>query len=110
MGFNFRKSIKIANGVKLNIGKKSAGVSVGGKYAGVSFNTRSGARVRASVPGTGVSYTKSLKNSSKGSGTKKRTGSTILMIVTIVIAILFVLYNNWDTVSEFFQTATAAFS
>ena len=32
MGLNFRKSIKVADGVKLNVGKKSAGVSVGGKY------------------------------------------------------------------------------
>ena len=32
MGLSFRKSVKIAPGVKLNLGKKSAGISVGGKY------------------------------------------------------------------------------
>ena len=31
MGFRFRKSIKIAPGVRLNIGKKSASISVGGR-------------------------------------------------------------------------------
>ena len=31
MGLRFRKSIKILPGVKLNLGKKSAGVSVGTK-------------------------------------------------------------------------------
>lgn len=57
MGFNFRKSIKIAPGVKLNLGKKSAGISIGGNAGGVSFNTKSGARARVSAPGTGLSYT-----------------------------------------------------
>lgn len=52
MAFRFRKSIKMAPGVKLNVGKKSVGVSVGGKYGGVSFNSRSGSRARVSAPGT----------------------------------------------------------
>ena len=46
MAFRFRKSIKLAPGVKLNLGKKSVGVSVGGKYGGVSYNSRNGARYR----------------------------------------------------------------
>ena len=53
MGLRFRKSVKIAPGVKLNIGKKSVGVSVGGKHGGVSFNSKTGARARISA----VSYT-----------------------------------------------------
>ena len=58
MGLRFRKSVKIAPGVKLNIGKKSVGVSVGGKHGGGSFNSKSGARARISAPGTGLSYSK----------------------------------------------------
>lgn len=65
MGLRFRKSIKLAPGVKLNLGKKSAGISFGGKYGGVSFNSRSGSRARVSVPGTGISYTTSGNRSSK---------------------------------------------
>ena len=60
MGFRFRKSITIIPGIKLNLGAKSAGISIGGKYGGVSFNTKTGARVRASVPGTGISYTEKI--------------------------------------------------
>lgn len=56
MGLRFRKSIKIAPGVRLNIGKKSAGVSVGSKYGGFSVNSRTGMHKRVSVPGTGVSF------------------------------------------------------
>ena len=67
MGLRFRKSIKIAPGVKVNIGKKSVGMSVGGKYGGISMNSRTGTRARVSAPGTGLSYTASLngKRSSK---------------------------------------------
>ncbi|MDO4649365.1 MAG: DUF4236 domain-containing protein [Eubacteriales bacterium] len=57
MGLRARKSIKIAPGVKVNIGKKSVGVSVGGKHDGVSVNSKKGVNTRASIPGTGISYT-----------------------------------------------------
>ena len=80
MGLNFRKSIKIAPGVKLNFGKKSAGISLGGKYGGVSFNSRTGARARVSAPGTGLSYTTKLggskKTNSVTNGTSSRKNST----------------------------------
>lgn len=56
MGFRFRKSITLLPGVKLNIGKKSVGISLGGKFFGLSLNSRTGARARASLPGTGLSY------------------------------------------------------
>lgn len=56
MGFHFRKSVKVAPRVKLNIGKKSVGLSVGGKYGGLSFNSKTGTKARISVPKTGLSY------------------------------------------------------
>lgn len=65
MGFRFRKSVKIAPGVKLNFGKKSVGMSIGSKYGGVAFNSKTGARVRASAPGTGLSYSTKISGSGK---------------------------------------------
>lgn len=107
MGLNFRKSIKVADGVKLNIGKKSAGVSVGGKYGGVSYNTKSGARVRASLPGTGLSYTKSLnsvgkksKSKSKSKNSTKKTVQTILTVLIVLVAVIFLVHKNWDKISD----------
>ena len=105
MGLNFRKSVKVADGVKLNIGKKSAGVSVGGKHVGASFNTRSGARVRASIPGTGISYTKSLnsvgkKKTSRKKSKSRNTLSTILTILIVVIAVGFIISKNWAKISD----------
>lgn len=71
MGIRFKKSVKIAPGVRVNIGKKSVGMSVGGKYGGMSFNSKTGARARASVPGAGVSYSKKV-----GSGSSSATSNT----------------------------------
>lgn len=71
MALRFRKSYKIAPGVRVNMGKKSIGMSVGGKMGGVSFNSKSGTRVRASAPGTGLSY--STKISGSKSSSKKQT-------------------------------------
>ena len=65
MGFRFRKSFKIAKGVRFNVGKKSTGFSFGGKGAGISFNSRTGARARFSIPGTGISYSTKIGGSTK---------------------------------------------
>lgn len=64
MGFKFRKSIKIAPGVRMNVSKKGVGVSAGVKGARVSTGP-SGTRITTSVPGTGLSYEKRL-SSKKG--------------------------------------------
>lgn len=65
MGTRFRKSFKVAPGVRVNLGKKSAGISVGNKYGGVSVNSKTGAKGRVSAPGTGMSYTTSLNSKAK---------------------------------------------
>ncbi|EKN69302.1 hypothetical protein BABA_10581 [Neobacillus bataviensis LMG 21833] len=56
MGFGFRKSFKIAPGVRLNVGSKSVGVSAGVKGLRYSVNSRTGSRVTASIPNTGIYY------------------------------------------------------
>lgn len=66
MGYGFRKSFKIAPGVRVNVGKKSVGISAGVKGLRYSVNSRTGSRVTASIPGTGLSY------STSGSGSRSR--------------------------------------
>lgn len=65
MGLRFRKSIKIAPGVKLNLNKKSTSISFGGKHGGVTVNSKRGASYRVSAPRTGLSYTGKIGGSSK---------------------------------------------
>lgn len=56
MGFNFRKSLKIAPGIRLNITKKGiSSVSLGGKGARVNLGKK-GTRTTVGMPGTGLSY------------------------------------------------------
>lgn len=57
MGFNFRKSIKLGKNLRVNLSKSGVGLSAGVKGARVSVGPK-GIRKTASIPGTGISYTK----------------------------------------------------
>lgn len=59
MGLRFRKSITICKGVKLNISKSGASVSLGGKGHSINLSGK-GARATVGIPGTGLSYSKSI--------------------------------------------------
>ena len=74
MGFRFRKSFKIAPGVRLNIGKKSVGISAGVKGARVSVNSSGRKTTTVGLPGTGLSYSKTEKIG--GSKTSIRSSSS----------------------------------
>jgi len=52
--FRFRRSFRIAPGLRLNIGKRSTSVSVGVRGAHVTFG-KAGTRTTLGVPGTGLS-------------------------------------------------------
>lgn len=56
MGFRFRRSIGIAPGVRINLGKESISTSVGVRGANVTSGTH-GTRTTVGLPGTGLSYT-----------------------------------------------------
>ncbi|RKP47504.1 DUF4236 domain-containing protein [Trinickia fusca] len=57
MGWGFRKRIKIAPGIHLNISKSGISTSIGGK--GFTYNTRG--HVTASIPGTGMRFTHNIR-------------------------------------------------
>ena len=58
----FRKSIKIAKGVKVNIGKKGlSSVSIGGNGATLNVGGK-GVKATTGIPGTGISETVNLTN------------------------------------------------
>ena len=79
MGLRFRKSIKLCKGVKLNLGTKSASVSVGGKGFHQTFSTTGRTTSSVGIPGTGVSYQKSFSLKDKFNelfgGKKKESAS-----------------------------------
>jgi hypothetical protein len=54
VGWRFRKRIKIAPGVNLNVSNKSMGVSAGSKYGRLSVSSSGRVTVSQSIPGTGL--------------------------------------------------------
>lgn len=67
MGFQMRKSFKVAPGVRMTITPKGFGVSAGGRVARMSMNTSGRVSRTLSVPGTGISHVKTY-----GTSTGKR--------------------------------------
>ena len=71
MGVRFRKSIKIAPGVKLNINKKSCSVTVGKRGAHYTINSKGKHTASVGIPGTGLSYTNTTGGKEQQYITKK---------------------------------------
>jgi len=118
MGLNFRKSINLGKGFKLNVGKKSVGISGGVKGARVSINSSGRKTATFSIPGTGLSYSVNLNNLFGKKKNSKKKGSSdndvetendapteininlilvliiVLLIAVIVGAIIFALYKG----------------
>ena len=91
MPFRFRKNIRLVPGLRLNLSKSGASLSVGGK--GLTYNIgRKGTRATVGLPGSGLSY-------SSYDGYKDKDGkisfAKILVIGLIIAAILvFYLYQQ----------------
>ena len=73
MGIQFRKSIKIASGIRINFGKESKSVSIGPRGAKVTTGTN-GTHISAGIPGTGIYYREkvSSKRNNKTMQTRKK--------------------------------------
>lgn len=118
MGLRFRKSVKIAPGVKVNFNKKSTGVTFGGKGFHYTVNSKGKRTTSVGIPGTGLSYSttsggnskkqKTYSNQTERSAdtmdtatTKKwyqKTGYIILLLVLFFPVGLFLMwkYTNWS--------------
>ncbi len=67
MGFRFHRSFQILPGVRINVSKGGFSLSLG--EAPVTFNFgRRGGRVTTSLPGTGMSYTKTTTDAARSGG------------------------------------------
>jgi hypothetical protein len=55
MGFRFRRSIRIAPGLRVNVGKRGVSLSAGVRGASVTVGSR-GTYTNVGIPGTGLSY------------------------------------------------------
>lgn len=73
MGWRFRRSIKIFPGVKINIGKESASISIGTRGFHRTYSSTGRVTTSFGIPGTGLSYTTST-NSRNSTSTNTGTG------------------------------------
>lgn len=64
MGFQFRKSKKIAPGIRLNFTKNGIGISGGIRGARISRSATGRRTASLGIPGSGMSYRKSLSSNS----------------------------------------------
>ena len=58
MGWRYRSSIRLIPGIRVNLSKSGASLSVGGRGATVNFGRR-GIRGTVGLPGSGLSYSES---------------------------------------------------
>lgn len=89
MGWQFRKSINLGKCFKLNISKSGVGLSGGVKGARVSVGPR-GVRRTFSIPGTGISNTKTY--STKKIKQKAQSGCATMLLSLIGLIVLLLVF------------------
>lgn len=89
MGFRFRRTIKLAPGVRLNISKSGVSTSIGTRGATINVGRR-GTRGTVGIPGTGISYSERLDSSpATGAKPKRAIGSpTFVLLVILLLGVL----------------------
>ncbi len=76
MAMRFRRSVKLAPGIRLNVGKKSASVRLGGRGYGYTVST-SGRRTKSvGIPGSGLHWTSSSGGGRSTGGSRRGQGGS----------------------------------
>jgi len=83
MGLRFRKSFKVAPGVRLNVGTRGASWTVGAGGYSVNFGSR-GTYANYSLPGTGLSY-RGRTDSTGGSRQKSSSDSETIGVTLCLL-------------------------
>ena len=98
MGLRFRKSLRIAPGVRLNFTQRGVSTTVGPRGASINLGS-SGARGNVGIPGTGLSYSQRLSGSgggSSGSSNQASQGGCGLLAVIGFIVLLIGMCSKSD--------------
>ena len=76
MGLNFRRSMKILPGVRLNFSKNGTGVSFGTRGARYSISPTGRRTISTGIPGTGISYREQIYSTARRSRRSRETYPT----------------------------------
>jgi hypothetical protein len=72
--FRFRKQFKLLPGVKLNVDKQSVSVTLGGRGAHVTYNSKGQRTTSVGLPGSGLSW-RDTRKVSRGAEQSAQWGS-----------------------------------
>jgi hypothetical protein len=86
--FRFRRSIKIAPGIRWNLGKRSSSISLGGKGFHYTVGGPRGSRTTVGIPGTGISYTETSGHSSSSPGENSGCAGCLWQIIFFILVIV----------------------
>lgn len=90
MAFRFRKSVKIAPGVRLNFSKSGVSTSIGGRGATINLSSH-GTRHTVGLPGTGLSFSSFSPNDgipTGSSGANTAGGCGCLFLIGLAVLLL----------------------
>jgi hypothetical protein len=88
--FRFRRTIKLAPGVRLNVNKRSVGISAGVRGVRASVNTDGQSTRSAGIPGTGLYYRSQTRPRRQRGRTRARPHHglfTFLVLAAILFAV-----------------------
>ena len=88
MPFRFRRTIKIAPGIRLNLNKKSSSIRFGGRGAGVTVSSTGKTTRTIGVPGTGAYWTKTERGTSARGTSPARTGCASTALFALIFSTL----------------------
>lgn len=86
----FRRSIRLAKGVRINFSKSGLGISVGTRGFRVGVGPR-GAYRTIGIPGTGLYDTQYVHTSTKTAGSEQSQAEEPLSVVPLIVAIVLAL-------------------
>ena len=91
---SFRKRIKIAPGINLNVSKSGVSSSIGGKGFSVTAGKK-GTYVNTSIPGTGIYDRKKISGSTTKNGDEEHSplfGCAMVFVVALAAALVLTIF------------------
>ncbi len=103
MGFRFRRSLRIAPGLRINLSRSGVSTSIGRRGAWFTFGPR-GTRETIGVPGSGVYYTaqqqphpEQAPHLQQPASVSPRGGSLMLGLIILALLLLVAASFLWVT-------------
>lgn len=98
MGLRFRRSIKVAPGVRVNISKSGSSISFGKRGATVNVGRR-GVYADVEAPGTGLSYRQKIADHTRpvSDGSAPMRRHSLVWFGLLCLFAVFALIHLWPT-------------